>query len=133
MHDEHDTDARKATPVLDAREAFLPLSLAALAAPLLWVMHFALLYLLEGFLCEPPVPGAASIPTVIIVATLVAAGLCAWILFGGDAWLSRMGAARVEAHGFLRAMQRLLAGLSLVAIVWSGAGALLLAPCAFAY
>jgi hypothetical protein len=114
-------------------ERFMLLSLTALAAPLLWVVHFAILYLLEGFLCEPPLPAAAAIPLAIAGATLIAGGLCAWILVGGNAWLARSGATHVESHAFLRALQCLLAGLSLVAILWSGAGALLLAPCAFAY
>lgn len=125
--------ASKSTPVLGAREPFLPLALTALAAPLLWTLHFALLYLLEGFLCEPPVPAAAMIPAAIIVATLIGGGLCAWLLFGGDAWLRRANVAQVESHAFLRAAQRLLAGLSFVAILWGGAGALMLAPCASAY
>lgn len=122
----------KPVPVLGLREPFLPLALASLAAPLLWALHFAFLYLLEGFLCEPPVPGAAAIPIAIITATLVGAGLCAWLLLGGSAWLRRAHVS-VESHAFLRATQRVLAGLSLVAILWGGAAALLLAPCTFAY
>jgi hypothetical protein len=123
----------KSIPVLDAREPFLPLSFAVLAAPLLWTLHFALLYLLEGFLCEPPGPAAAVIPSAILAATLLGGGLCTWSLFKGDVWLRRMGVTRIESHAFLRATQRVLAGLSLVAILWGGAGALMLAPCVFAY
>jgi hypothetical protein len=125
--------ASKHTPVLREREPFVPLMLAALAPPLLWTLHFAFLYLLEGFLCEPPVPAAAAIPYVILVATLIAGGLCASLLFGGNAWLRGAGASRVGSQAFLRTTQRLLAGLSLVAILWSSAGALMLSPCAFAY
>ncbi|HEY0962671.1 MAG TPA: hypothetical protein VGE69_09985 [Pseudomonadales bacterium] len=127
------TDRPQPTPVLDAREPFIPLAFATLAAPLLWTLHFAFVYLLEGFLCEAPVGAAAAIPEAIVAATVIAGGLCAWNLFAGDAWLRRAGASRVESHLFLRAAQRVLAGLSLIAILWSGAGALMLGPCMFAY
>jgi len=125
--------AGKGTPVLGSREPFLPLSFATLAAPLLWALHFAFLYLLEGFLCEAPVAGAEAVPAVIIIATLIGATLCAASFFAGDAWLRRVGALQLESHAFLRITQRLLAGLSFVAVMWSGAGALMLGPCTFAY
>ncbi|MGV3590593.1 MAG: hypothetical protein ACO1PZ_02820 [Gammaproteobacteria bacterium] len=129
----HERSATSGTPVLGAREPFVPLALATLAAPLLWALHFAFVYLLEGFLCAPPDAAAATIPAIIIVATLIGAGLCAWSLFAGEAWLQRAGVSQVASHAFLRTTQCTLAGLSLVAILWSGAGALMLGPCVFAY
>lgn len=125
--------AGKATPVRDAREAFVPLTLASLAAPLIWVLHFALLYLLEGFLCTPALPFAAAIPGTIVIATFIGTSACAWLLYSSTAWLRRAGASELQSGVFLANVQRLLAGLSLVAILWSGSAALLLSPCAFAY
>lgn len=116
-----------------SREPFVPLTLVALAPALLWVLHFAFVYLLEGFLCSPVRPAAMAIPAAIIIATLLGAGLCAWIFAAGTSWLRCSGSTRLQAHLFLCTFQRLLAGLALVAIVWGGTGALLLAPCAFIY
>ena len=128
-----DRSAASGTPVRGAREPFIPLALATLAAPLLWALHFAFVYLLEGFLCAPPGPAVAVIPATIIAASLIGGGLCAWSLFAGDTWLRRAGVTQVTSHAFLRMSQRVLAGLALVAILWSGAGALMLGPCMFAY
>lgn len=132
MNPERDLHPRS-PPTHAAREPFVPLALATLAAPLLWALHFAFVYLLEGFLCEPPGPAAATIPAAIIAATSLGGALCAWSLFAGDAWLRRARVEQVASHAFLRTTQRVLAGLSLVAILWSGAGALMLGPCMFVY
>lgn len=120
-------------PIRHEREPFLPLTLATLAAPLLWVLHFALVYLLEGFLCVRVAPAVALIPQAMLVATLVCGGGCAWSLFAGGTWLRKAGVTQLQSGNFLRAVQRVLAGLALVAIVWGGSGALLLSPCAFSY
>ncbi|MDY6982590.1 MAG: hypothetical protein SV422_05845 [Pseudomonadota bacterium] len=125
--------AGKATPVRDAREPFVPLMLASLAAPLTWVLHFALLYLLEGLLCTPALPFGAAIPGTIALATVLGAAACAWLLYASAAWLRRAGAAELQSCVFLANVQRLFAGLALVAILWSGSAALLLSPCSFVY
>lgn len=121
------------TPIRQEREPFVPTLLAALAAPLLWALHFGFVYALEGSLCAPQVPGEALVPAAIGIATLLGAGLCAWLTLRSAAWLRRSGAAALESCAFLVNVQRLLAALALVAILWVGAGALMLGPCALAY
>lgn len=128
-----DGDAAPQLPIKTAREAFVPLTLVTLAAPLLWVAHFALSYLLEGFLCTRAAVPTLAIPGAIVVATVVCGGACAWLMSAGAAWLRRAGAATLQSLPFLVEAQRVLAGLALLAIVWGGTGTLFLGPCASAY
>ena len=125
-------DTGKPTPVRTAREPFMPLALITLAPLLLWALHFALVYLLEGFLCAPPGPWMSVIPGAILAATLLGAGASAALLARGAALLRRSAAA-LQSLTFLQLTQRLFAILSLAAILWAGSGALLLSPCAFIY
>lgn len=120
------------TPTHQQREPFMPVTVLTLAAPLLWVLHFAVLYLLEGFLCLPGRP-ALWIPMAILVATLLCGGVCLGLFMRGASWLEKGAAAELRSRDFLRAFQRMIAALSLVAILWSAAGALMIAPCSFAY
>lgn len=129
----HPANAPKRTPTRTEREPFLPLALITLAAPLLWVLHFAVLYLLEGFLCSTAALPAAAIPVTILLATLLCGGACMYLLLAGAACLRRAGAMDLQSYPVLRAAQRLLAGLALLAIVWTSAGALFLDTCAFVY
>jgi hypothetical protein len=121
------------SPISHEHEPFVRLSMAALAAPLLWVMHFAIVYLLEGFLCTREAAPMWVIPGTILVATAVFGGVCGWIMLASDARVRRAGAATLQSGKFLVQVVRVLAGLALVAIMWSGAGAIFLSPCSFAY
>lgn len=108
-------------PIGHRREPFLPLTLAVLAAPLLWALHFAILYLLEGFLCNWASSGSAIAGTIVVV-TLICGGGCVWLLAAGDAWLRFAGSAQVESHNFLKIVQRLLTWLALAAILGAAWG-----------
>jgi len=124
-----DAQQSKSTPTRGEREPFLPVALVTLAAPLLWVLHFALLYLLEGFLCARAQSAAMLIPAAIALATLFCGGACLYLFL----CLRRTGAVLLQSQGFLAAAQRLLAGLALTAIAWESGGAFFLDICAFAY
>ena len=126
----HDKQEHRFTPTGHEREPFLPLTLLTLAAPLLWVLHFAIGYLLEGFLCALS-RSAAAIFAALFLVTLICGGACAYLLVAGDVWLRRAGAMHLQSYKFLSATQRALAGLSLVAILWASAGALFIDACAF--
>jgi hypothetical protein len=125
-------DESRPTPTRQQREPFMPSLLLTLAAPLLWVLHFAAVYLLEGFLCAP-LSSPLLIPGIIFLFTLLCAGACVRVLFAGAAWLGKTAPPLLQSHQFLADSQRLLAGLSLMAIIWTAAGALFLAPCAVGY
>ena len=128
-----DAQQSKSTPTRGEREPFLPVALVTLAAPLLWVLHFAFLYLLEGFLCARAQSAAMLIPAAIALATLFCGGACLYLFLAGRACLRRAGAVLLQSQGFLAAAQRLLAGLALTAIAWESGGAFFLDICAFAY
>lgn len=120
------------TPTHHDREPFVLLTLTILAAPLLWVLHFGGVYALEEFLCKPVVAAWLPIPAAIIFATLICGGICAWLAIAGPARLQR-GEPPLESRSFLGRVQRLLALLALVAILWGGSGALFFDPCSLAY
>jgi hypothetical protein len=128
----HDKEQRP-LPIKHEREPFLPLTLAMLAAPLLWVAHFAIVYLLEGFLCTRAELPSAAIPGTVVVATVVFGGACGGLMLAGDSWLRRAGVSELQSRHFLIETQRVLAGLSLLAIVWSGTGVMFLGPCSSTY
>jgi hypothetical protein len=48
-------------------------------------------------------------------------------------WLRKSGAARVASLDFLVYLNRMLAGLALLAIVWAGTGSAFLSPYAAVY
>lgn len=114
----------------DAREPYLKLALASLAGPLCWVLHFALVYLLEGFFCIQDAPPAQLITGIIIVATLVFGAICAWLMIRSRHWMCRMGGGTILSLDFLVYLTRMLAGLALLAILWAGTGSAFLSPCA---
>ena len=120
-------------PVGDKREPFIPLALATLAPPLLWALHSGIVYALEGLLCTRIPALANAIPTTVIILTIAFAGICAWWFIAGNSALRRTGAHQLQSHPFLRQTQRLFAGLALLAITWTGTGALMLGPCSSTY
>lgn len=121
------------TPPGARREPYLKLALASLAGPLCWVLHFSLVYLLEGFLCIQDSAPVQLIIGTIALATLVSGTVCAWLMIKSSYWLCKAGATQVAARDFLVYLNRVLAGLALLAIVWSGMGAAFLSPCSGAY
>ena len=120
-------------PLGERREPYLRLALASLAGPLCWILHFALVYLLEGFLCRQGSPPAQLITGVVIATTLVLAAGCAWLMVKSRYWLRKAGGDEVSVLALLVLINRMLAGLSLLAIAWGGSGSLFLGPCAAGY
>lgn len=130
---EQTSDTTRPSPAAARHEPSLKLPLAVLAGPLCWVLHFALVYLLEGFLCPR---GASAVPLIaatIVTATLVCGGACVWLLLASDRWLERAGAPVGAMRCLLESLTRMLAGLALVALLWVAAGIAFLAPCVAAY
>jgi NO-binding membrane sensor protein with MHYT domain len=104
-----DTSSRqdRATPVGRAL-------LALLAGPLVWALHFSVVYGAHAILCarEFPKPVAVwsvLIATVVAVAALVAIGM------------RSVPAETASEQGFRRSVSALLLVLSMVGVVWAGA------------
>jgi hypothetical protein len=110
-------------------EPFLPIALASLAGPFSWVLHFAVLYLLEGFLCAQRSPPRGLVTAGIVGATAVLGGCCLALVLRGRAWLRHAGANRTAMLEFLFHVCTLLSALSLLAILWAGSAVLFLSAC----
>lgn len=127
--DEHDRTLRQ------AREPYVALTLVCLAGPLIWVLHFAVVYLAEGFVCARPAWPASWVAWIVGVATLSLGAACLWLVVDPDYWLNRAGADRVsmEVRRFLSQFTRWMAALSLLAMAWVGSGVLMVGACQSAY
>jgi hypothetical protein len=129
-HSEYDSDpSGRAEP----REPYLKLAVASMAGPLCWVLHFALVYLLEGLFCIKASPPLQLITGTIVAATLVFGAACVWLIIRSGHWLRKMAGARLSSLEFLVYVTRMLAGLALLAIVWVGTGSAFLHPCSAVY
>jgi len=131
MKDNENNDALTNVAKDKDREPYGLLTLAGLAGPFIWVLHFALAYLAEGFVCMQPEPSHSMVIWQVVGATLVMGALCLCLVLWPQNWVALMGGKRIHKHsaGFLAAVTRWLAGLALLAILWSGTGVLLLGPC----
>lgn len=97
----------------------LPAPVLAMAAPVLWLGYFLLVYGLNALACRflwPPVPVVAA-ETVLTLAALAV-----------EAWPLRL-LARAGPDGFFRATGMGLGALSLLATLWVGAMAWMVPPC----
>lgn len=130
---EHSGYDDKRTPLGERREPYLKLALASLAGPFCWVLHFALVYLLEGLFCIQDPPPTQLIIGTVIVATLAFGAACAWLIVKSRFWLHKAGGNQVLSLDFLVQLTRMLAGLSLLAIVWAATGSAFLSACSAVY
>jgi hypothetical protein len=96
---------------------FAPTVLRIATGPLAWALHFGALYAATAFACARG--DARTVPWVIGIATLAAAGACAWVIVAEwrrrDAFESWLAAA--------------LAAFALVAILWQALPVLLVPIC----
>jgi hypothetical protein len=94
-----------------------------LLGPILWLIHFTVVYALQSTLCV-----VASPIHLVLIATLIVTVLA---LIALAAALGRAGKNdRQSSRPFLRQTMRLLALLSAVSIIWTCLAALFLHPCA---
>ena len=102
-----------------------------LFGPIVWAVHFFLLYGIATVLCTGPEasqPGLVRLLALALTALALAAMACFVMLqfFGG----SSRNASRLETvTTFLRATAIALAGLATVGIIWVAVGAMLTPAC----
>jgi hypothetical protein len=99
-----------------------------LFGPLLWAVHFSLLYLLHTALCVVDLrisdPAGAMLVSSVLL-TVGAVALLAWF------FVRRWRSASLEsANAFLDEASLLLIVLSVAGVVWAGAAAGLIEACA---
>jgi uncharacterized protein involved in cysteine biosynthesis len=115
------------------REPYLRLTLAGLAGPLCWVLHFATVYLLEGFVCIQEIVTRNLVVGGLLAATLLFGGACVWLIVASHSWLNCAGTCHPETQQFLTVITRMLAGISLLAILWATSGLVFLTACSAVY
>ena len=103
-----------------------------LAGPILWGGHLLAVYTFHAVACAAAGPWATAIvPGSIVVATLAAAGALLLVFsFPGKLAQALRCADPGDDQPFLIRAGRLLTVLALTGVLWTGAGALALAPCA---
>lgn len=103
-----------------------------LAGPILWGGHLLAVYTFHAVACAAAGPWATTIvPASIVVATLAAAGaLLLAFSFPGKLAQTLRCAYPGDDQPFLIRAGRLLTVLALTGVLWTGSGALALAPCA---
>jgi hypothetical protein len=111
---------------------FVSSLIACLAGPLVWTVHFFFMYAAATLVCVNTGSGAgggifvasASIATVVAVLALGGLALQQWKV------LRRLKKTASEVSSFfMRGLSIALAGLSLMAVLWSAFPTLLLTPC----
>lgn len=102
-----------------------------LAGPILWGGHLLAVYTFHAVTCAVGGPWAtAVVPGAIVAATLAAAGaLLLGFSFPGKLAQALRCFDQDDSQPFLIRAGRLLTVLSLAGVLWTGSGALALAPC----
>lgn len=108
-----------------------------LAGPIIWSAHLFLTYGPQSGLCAFRITGVAAVDPMLVaglvgIVTLLSVAALVFILLRPK-WTARL--FRMSAHldddaSFIPTVMRLLAALSLAGVLWAGATALLLSPCA---
>jgi hypothetical protein len=119
--------ARSETNTHDRHEAPLARTmLAMLFGPIVWALHFTVLYGTHTIVCARATTGDAATITAL-AASVVAVAL---LLAGAFAVYRRRATQHASATTrFCRDVMLLLALLSACGVAWAGATALLVAPC----
>ena len=119
----------------ESREPYVSLTLVCLAGPLIWTLHFAVVYLAESFVCARQAWPASWVAWIVGLATLLMGSACLWLAVRPNDWLMRAGAERVtrQTRRFLAEFTRWVAALSSLAVVWVGSGVLLVGACQAVY
>jgi hypothetical protein len=107
-----------------------------LSGLLIWVLHFLFVYGLNGLACARGFGGNIAwgvgvVPLVVVAATVIAVLLEVWVLAvafaGGGPGIN--GEADRSVREFWRFTTATIAGLSLIAVVWTGLPAFFIDPC----
>jgi hypothetical protein len=98
-----------------------------LFGPILWAIHFSLLYAIHTMLCVIDTRGSDVAPTMLVASTLLTIGALAvlsgfFIARWRGACLQRFQSERI-AQAFLDDVSMLLIVLSAGGVVWAGAAA----------
>ena len=126
------------------RDHYVAISGFGLMAPLLWVIHFAVIYLAQQFLClGSEAQGKTSVAGVILAVTVLCCALLLFLIFRTKSFACRFfllstgkNIDAVYSSGNLQILYfivRLLAGLSLVAILWAASAVFFLHECGGSY
>lgn len=107
-----------------------------LIGPLVWAVHLTLIYGGQSLLCAFNPGEDASGRNVAIVAIILAATIAGIAAVGFSAArpaivhaLIARGALPAEQAGFVVTIMRVLAGLSILAMIYAGLGAVILPAC----
>ncbi|MGZ4995598.1 MAG: hypothetical protein ACXV79_15705 [Methylobacter sp.] len=109
-------------------EKFIAVALVSLAGPFIWVLHFAIVYGAQHFLCV--LLGSSAdfwIETSIIAITVVALSVLALLIAKPD--LSRRLYNSQAGHEFFSGAMRMLAVLAFFGVLWSGIALFFLPTC----
>ena len=115
-----------------SRRSPMLLLAGAAAGMIAWAAQFTLIYGATAIACARGYEGAwllgmRVIPLTIVGVTLAALGVTGFVL--ARALAARRGTEPTDSTEFLNAATILIAGLSLVAILWQGLPALIVPPC----
>jgi hypothetical protein len=102
-----------------------------LVGPVVWALHFTILYGAHTLLCAVRGPdGGRAVMLVAVVATGAALAMLAVAMLGARSPRAEAGSSdRTAAAAFVRSATSWLIVLSAIAIVWAGAAALVVPAC----
>ncbi|WP_425409837.1 hypothetical protein [Hyphococcus sp.] len=110
---------------------FWPLTILSLSGPILWSLHFGLLYAGQHTVCAAIDAGSGFLSVFVVVTTILfGSGLTAIGMFAGRLLLLAGVVADNPLNEFLLYTTRFLIVLSLIGVLWAGASALFPFACA---
>lgn len=113
-------------------EKFIGIALLALAGPFIWVLHFAVVYGVQHIACVTQVKHADFWVEISIIVITVAALLALVLLIAKPDMLERLDSGRIRQETtsvFLSGIMRLMALLSIFAVLWTGIALFFLPTC----
>lgn len=113
-------------------EKFIGIALLALAGPFIWVLHFAVVYGVQHIACVTHVKHADFWVEISIIVITVAALLVLVLLIATPDILERLDSGRIRQETtsvFLSGIMRLMALLSIFAVLWTGIALFFLPTC----
>lgn len=112
-------------------EKFIGIALLALAGPFVWVLHFAVVYGVQHIACVTQVKHADFWVEISIIVITVAALLALVLLIAKPDMLERPDSGRIrqDTSVFLSGIMRLMALLSIFAVLWTGIALFFLPAC----
>jgi len=98
-----------------------------LSGPLIWALHFSLLYAAQTLICTTA--GATPVGLMMPVVVIATAAACAALAYIALRHRNVVQPNDQDGAKFLRGTTWMLAGLSLLAVLWSALPTLLMASC----